>query len=379
MTVSNRSILIAIGSEDFFGAERRFMKIIRKIGSLYPEIKVFILINSSLYTSSKKNYLANDIIQAAKKDGRLAVVPDKPGHLLQWINPLLFFRLMFSRSVAFHVILRARALAYVRAALGLAVTIEVTSPDIARRIPAEVPGWILGQISNFLCVSPSVEKRLRETAIERGVHIADSQISVASACYFEPVETSQDLVVKEKILVSASRFIPRKNVVALSKAIAKVADKLPDWKFALFGKGPDEDEIKSNVAQLVERGQVIVGYVPDVGAWLERSSVYASVIQPDNYPSQSVLEAMFLGNALLLTNSGDSVERFLGGDNGVSVEVPIDDVQLAATLLKLCSDHGKTVEMGKASREVCLSRYSPERFVNEMLGRHGLVEPGLAS
>ena len=59
------------------------------------------------------------------------------------------------------------------------------------------------------------------------------------------------------------------------------------------------DEINTNSVMKI-------GRVNDISDYLMHSKIYVSLIEPDNYPSQSIFEAMYYGNALVCSNTGDS-------------------------------------------------------------------------
>ncbi len=368
--IAYTDLAIVVGSSDFFGAERRLLKIIQKIVSK-RNVSLYLVVNSTLYLSSKNSPLARMVMDERRSANRLVVVPDRPSHLHLIRGVETLFRLVFGRKIALHAILRGRILAYLRAAIGGAATIEVTSPDIARRIVREVPAFLLQRVDRFVCVSPTAKRTLITSALAKGISLDEAKLSVATAAYYEPV-AHRAPVEKERLLVSASRFIERKNVLVLAKAIALVADQLPDWKFAILGQGPEQAEIEAVLSPLIADERAVVGYVPQVSDYLARSAVYASVIEPDNYPSQSVLEAMSFGNALLLSDTGDSVERFIGGaGNGVAVPTPLTPEVLGEKLVSICSDWDRARSMGEASTDIVSTRYSAERFLDEMLMGHG--------
>jgi glycosyltransferase involved in cell wall biosynthesis len=91
--------------------------------------------------------------------------------------------------------------------------------------------------------------------------------------------------------------------------------------------------------------------------------VFASVIHPNNYPSQSVLEALAYGNALLLSDTGTSLERFLDG-NGVGCS--LDENEMLQALGRLTSDQLRLQEMSKRSRQLVATRYDKSVYLNHI-------------
>lgn len=357
------NLCLCIGSKDFFGAERRYMKILRNMASSKQDHAIWLVINSSLYHSSRDKPLPKLVIDEFEKKKRLIVIPDRLGHLFLLRRPQELVRLFFS-SASFHCILRADVIAYARALLSRHTIIELTSPDIATRIAQRVPAFLVKRIPRYVSVSETVERRFLEELGKRGLALPPERISVWSIPYFEPSEFRSEK--KEKIVVSASRFVRRKNVLLLSKALRLAIPQLPGWKFHILGQGDEESEIRENLREWIANGRVEVGYSSNTIATLRRSSVYVSLIEPDNYPSQGVLEAMACANALLLSNTGSS-HRFISTDrpNGLLVDLSPETVSRA--LVDICSDSDTLSNMCKSSRIFVSRQYNAGRFIDEFL------------
>ena len=132
---------------------------------------------------------------------------------------------------------------------------------------------------------------------------------------------------KENLIVFAHRLIERKNPVLFAKIVNELCqnEKYKNWNFAIFGQGPLEKKVKSILASNIRSGRVQVEFVSNLKSFLDKSKIFVSLIEPDNYPSQSVIEAMHSGNALLVLNSGTS-KRFIEG-NGFLVEKNYDVIR----------------------------------------------------
>jgi len=171
---------------------------------------------------------------------------------------------------------------------------------------------------------------------------------------------------KKKMLVSACRFIRRKNVPLLAKSIAGVIDRLPEWEFFIFGQGEQQQEIVDALEKWIERGRVHVGYSDNTLSALAESSIYVSLIEPDNYPSQSILEAMACGNAILLSNTGVS-SNFISDRNPNGILVDLSEGSISEAILRMCADEKLLAEMQASSAEYVRREYSPDVFIKEFL------------
>jgi glycosyltransferase involved in cell wall biosynthesis len=366
-----RKILTAIGSRNFFGAERRFFRITGFILANRPDWTPMLIINSSLYERADEIDWAREVLDTLIERNALCVVPDRPSHLRDFRGIGILFAAVFGRQ-ATHIVFRARPLAYLRALLGRRSIFEITSPDVADYMAGRIPAFLLKRCGVLRCASPSVFRRFRSRLQERfgtAPPLRSSDISCASIPFFYRQLSDSDVPPKENIIVSASRFIPRKNVTRFAEAVAEFLPSLPDWKVFILGQGEGEAAIRELLRPFIDRGQVVLGYEPRIESVLARSRIFVSLIEPDNYPSQGVLEAMLFGNALLLSDRGES-GRFLDGErrNGVLTEL---DTESVISAIRTLTKKGDALEkMAAAGKRHLALTFSPEIFIDEMLAEH---------
>jgi glycosyltransferase involved in cell wall biosynthesis len=103
---------------------------------------------------------------------------------------------------------------------------------------------------------------------------------------------------------------------------------------------------------------------------LNRSSISVHLQQEDNYPSQSLLEGMASGNAIIATDVG-LTRRLV--DAGSGILIPLSDPEALSNAMIWTLDHpGATRTMGKRSREKVLREHTVGRYleyVNELYDR----------
>lgn len=231
---------------------------------------------------------------------------------------------------------------------------EVTSPDWADRLisrPDTVPKNLL-----LNAVSRSVHQRLLDAGDDRRVYCAPEMFpNVDPTAY-----TAPDMSIKEKIIVFAHRLIPRKNAVLFARVVNRFIDAFPDWRVVIRGEGPDEQKIRVILDTHVKAGRAEVGYITDLSQELRRSRIFVSIIEQDNYPSQSVLEAMVHGNALLLSDRGHTREKFYD-ENGIITE--ITEHKLYSSLSILASRLVLLDEMGMNSFKLAVRRFSRQKYL----------------
>jgi glycosyltransferase involved in cell wall biosynthesis len=103
---------------------------------------------------------------------------------------------------------------------------------------------------------------------------------------------------------------------------------------------------------------VTIRFEPRPTRILNRSSIFVSLQILENYPSQSLLEAMACGNAVVATDIGETW-RLVDEKNGI--RIPSSPEALADAIVNLLDDPHLSRKQ-QASRQRVLSEHTPERF-----------------
>lgn len=238
------------------------------------------------------------------------------------------------------------------------VLFEVTSPDWADRLVAE-PGLLPASMV-LHAVSASVAERLRRGLPDRRIIEAPMPFPNLDPA----AEPLPDMGGKENLIVFAHRFIPRKNGLLFARVARRFLRTHPDWRIAFRGIGPQATAIQEVVADEIRAGRVTVGYNVDLRAELRRARLFVSIIEPDNYPSQAIIEAMTCGNALLLSDLGRTREKFFDG-NGLMTE--IDEDRVLASLTTLVGDPARLDAMGLRSYALVSERFSQDAYLAHLV------------
>lgn len=241
--------------------------------------------------------------------------------------------------------------------VGSTALFEVTSPDWAERLGAE-PGTVpAGMLLH--AVSDSVFHRLR-------AHLPDRRIRCAPMLFpnLDPAAAPPpDRTTRENLVVFAHRLIPRKHGVTFARAAKRFLARRPDWRVSIRGEGPDAPEIARILAGEIAAGRVMTGYVADLPAELRRSRIFVSIIEADNYPSQSVVEAMVCGNALLLSDRGATRAAFFDGNGRMTQP---DEDRVLDDLTALAGDPAALDAMGLQSRHLAARRFSQQAYLEHL-------------
>jgi|GEM_PF-6019824 len=247
------------------------------------------------------------------------------------------------------------------------VLIEITSPDVVNDILARksMSSWILSdRVKSMFFVSRSTFDKFKAAVPEDLQRRFESKSTYAPIPFY--VAPGLDRVPKEKLIVYASRFIERKNPLLFAKAAREFLIQRPDWRVTMLGTGPLTTQVREVLADAIASGQATVEWMDDIYPVLRSSSIYISVIRKDNFPSQSIMEAMACENVLVCNDVGQT-GKFFNGKNGVLIDAAAEN--LLATLLHLSSETALE-GMGKASREHLLKDFNPGIYIASLFATY---------
>ena len=342
-------VAVCLVNSELSGAEKRFVRIVHASG-LGDRRGLHLMLAERLYDSTIKVPGLRDYVKEIQAAGRLHVLSEPawargPARML-WRNIQVAWVCKRHRIDGIHAVLSGFGATRVTSRIGIPVLLEVTSPDHADHLVAAVPERELARACMLHAVSPSVEARLAAGLREAGRPSLAERIRMAPLPFFRP-PALPGVADREPLVVYASRLIPRKNPEMFARVAKRFLAARPEWRIALLGSGPLLARVKSELAEAVAAGRATVGHEKDVRSVLERSRIFVSLIEPDNYPSQSVLEAMAAGNAIVANDSGGT-DALVGPDNGA--RIPLDDEALLNELVRLADDPEQTAAYGLGSQ-----------------------------
>lgn len=383
-------VLFFLVGQKFGGAEKRALRYLNL--SLASEHVITLLINQKLVDAAKLDEELTTILSSLIATGRVRVLSDPP------IALLARFNLWFTFQLIGHLWLHRKHYSLVHSTMihypnliSVFFADHVTLCEVCG--PQEVP-MLLGQsheLGNtlalrknrlslpwlkryfasradaYLCVSRSVMLRLNKHFKQVGLGYKIDECYMPQVPLFIPCQsiyhTIKD-VSKENLIVYASSFYGRKNPILFARVLARFLKDNSDWKAAVLGGGELESEVKEILIDAMKSGQIeLIGRVASIYPYLVRSKVYVSLITPDNYPSQSVFEAMYCKNALLCTDVGDT-GRMVGDENGILTNFEEEDV--LRDLKRLIGDDHELIARGEASRERLLREFPSSLYVENI-------------
>lgn len=356
--VKNKECYYLIGGAKLSGAERRLLATSWHHSKLGRD-NIVVVAQASLYRKYASSREPGDLRRFLLLQDELFGKSSKLVLLCSFIllNIRLIAKYFFSKNIYFHVALINPI--YLPLFWFFKCSYEVTSPDVARSRYLKILAR-LSESVRFLCVSENVKNVFQDNL---GKNLISSGRLLVRRFPYVVEQAATNYEEKKNIVVYAHRYIERKNPELAFSAFSQLALKYPDWEFRMYGDGPLYDSIKKCNSENMIRNLFVLGRSDDMNEVLKSSKIFVSLIQPDNYPSQSVLEALSFGNALLLSDTGQSKVAFLDG-NGVATSLDIESVY--ASLEMLLSMDSLADQCGR-SLKIISSKYSLKKYVDEHL------------
>ncbi len=201
---------------------------------------------------------------------------------------------------------------------------------------------------------------IRDDLITRGI---DPQKVTVAPSSFTDISLCQPVAAKQKEVVFVGRFVDIKNPLLLAHALPAVVQHHPDISICFLGAGPLEAQIRQVTRDLNVAQHVTIRFEPQPTRVLNQSSIFVSLQNDENYPSQSLLEAMACANAIVATDVGETW-RLVDKTNGIRVSPTAEAV--AAAIIALLDDPALP-QRQEASRQRVLAQYSAENFYKHIV------------
>ncbi|MBP8947787.1 MAG: glycosyltransferase [Candidatus Promineofilum sp.] len=152
------------------------------------------------------------------------------------------------------------------------------------------------------------------------------------------------------LLLYVGRLSSEKNLLSLLDQIARACQVAPNLHLALFGKGPQEEELRRRVVELGLDGCVhFMGVVPfdEVGDWLAAADAFVTASTSEVHPL-TVIEAMAAGLPVAAVQSPGIVDCI---ESGVTGFTPMEAEGLDSAIVALAANPARAQAMGQAARE----------------------------
>jgi glycosyltransferase involved in cell wall biosynthesis len=235
-------------------------------------------------------------------------------------------------------------------------TVEITSKNI-NEIFNYSDYWVLKNADKIDFLSPAIvesfRKKISEIGSERITITPNSFINYE--LYFSDEHKDNDVVF-------LSRLWPNKNPLLFLQSIKVFNNKYPNSEkinFYIIGEGILEKNINKFISNNKLFNTYFIGKTLEPWKYLRKSKVFVSIQQINNYPSQSLIEAMACENAIIASDVGET--RMLVTENE-GILVMLNPESIAEAINKLFSTKGIIEQMGSNARKKVIENQTIEKY-----------------
>lgn len=166
-------------------------------------------------------------------------------------------------------------------------------------------------------------------------------------------------------ILCVANFFPYKGHADLVEAASRVVLRFPAAYFLLAGRDSGAlDAVSARIEELgLGKNVLVIGERDDVPALLRSASFLVHPSHEEGF-SNTILEAMAAGKAVVATKVGGVPEAVLDGKTGLLVPAG-DPEMLAERILSLLRDPEKARTLGDAGRQRVLECFSLKEMVRE--------------
>lgn len=203
-------------------------------------------------------------------------------------------------------------------------------------------------------LSPYIAEGIKQ----RGVKLIEERIHI-SPCSFIDYSKCKAGDKKNIKIAFCSRLEPDKNPLLYLEAVKEITKIHPSVRFYLLGEGTLVYEIESYIKLNHLENIVKFSFHKNPPEIFAKTGIFVSLQTGTNYPSQSVLEAMACGNAIVASNTGDT-SLFINNKNGLLVN--LDVKSLVKALDTLIKDPEKTHKLGAEGSRFVRNEHTIEKY-----------------
>ena len=136
---------------------------------------------------------------------------------------------------------------------------------------------------------------------------------------------------------------------------------MTEFKIYILGNGDLKREIEDLVENNNLEDRVFITYSPSPIEYLKRTKIFLSLQKDENYPSQSLLEAMATQNAIIATDVG-LTRKIVKKEWGLLIT---NKGELIKSLVNL--EHFETCKMGKSAMKFVKENHNVVKFHSYLL------------
>jgi glycosyltransferase involved in cell wall biosynthesis len=200
-----------------------------------------------------------------------------------------------------------------------------------------------------------------EAAPPDSVHVIANGVDLSRFAEIQPLAQERSAGGPRRIGIVAN-LRPVKNLSLFVRSAARVAREHPDVEFLVAGEGECRAELETLADNLGIRSKLhLVGQVCDIPAFLAKLNIAVLTSSTEGL-SNSLIEYMAAGRAIVATDTGGNAELVRNGQTGLIVPTGCE-ASLSRALDLLLNDARTAARLGEAARGVAWQRYGWESVI----------------
>ncbi len=367
--VSKPVALYVDGSVPLGGAERRFFRLFKYLCENGYDIHLCTSMEGveacktlGISLDAERTYILPGVRGSTSRTLQYWTLIRRTISLIKWLRMKQMNHLHFGQnpgaSTFFYALFSGFACPF---SVSLVDSIKDYQRNARERIYAAVSGALATAID---CLSIAIKSDLCEFLGKR----YSGKCKVAP-CSFTEYRVPQVAVARDIDVSLIARMIDCKGHDLLQKALGELTSShCSGLVVHICGSGPLEAEIRRDFAAITGH-RVQIQYEPDPFRILLRSKVFVSLQVVENYPSQSLLEAMACGCAIIATDVGLTRQLL---DEDCAILIRPEPAALAEALRQVLSSPTLRCTLGASARRVVTTQQTIERFadyfIREVIG-----------
>jgi glycosyltransferase involved in cell wall biosynthesis len=218
----------------------------------------------------------------------------------------------------------------------------------------------LHRASRRRCIVHCQSERIRAALEDRWANRAPRWRTITSPTYFAQYDESSSNGDRDsRLIVFVGRLAQEKNPLLFINAIARARQMGMDCHALMLGEGPLRAECEALIRQHALESVIAINFVPKPVALLRRAAVYVSLQTGDNYGSQSLLEAMGAGCAIIASDVGET-RNIVTQDVGIRTTFEVESV--AGAIVRIIGFSGYARQLGCTAERIAKTKYSADNY-----------------
>ena len=347
------------------GAERRFFRLFSYLHANKYDVHLFTSVKGvesleslGLAAASERIHVLPGVKANARKFSRYFVLIKRNLDLVSLIRRYKIRHLHFAGNPGADTLLYTIVFKY---ACSFSVSMVDSIKDYQQSIRKKMFTIITARFCTYIdCLSDQIRDDLCSFLGKKYMRKC-----LVSPCSFTELRSARAASNRDIDIAMIARMTPLKGHELLRNSLLELEKRNRlDFVVHVCGSGPLEPEIRRSFEALT--GQKIhIHYEENPFEILARCKVFVSLQDLENYPSQSLLEAMACKCAIIATDVG-STRQLL--DESCAILVPSDPAALATALEKLLDSKSLRDNLGENAAKKVTTTQTIENFAQYFLG-----------